>query len=446
MHPIELLRSARSTFRSWSLCWLAAAPLTAQVVSDGYQTATRSLPVAASSFAAVADGIVWFDGSDLMFEPSGLPPRSLLHFAAARFGSFTLPLGNGQLLFGESTFDELWLVPTLAGGTPRLLTTLHFAYDAARLGSNRAIVSAKTGGFSAGANDLIAVDLQTGSQVPIGLIAGASGPVLLDEHGDLLYATAPSTFPPPPGAVEILRWTATTWALALAGGPLLTRNNAQLVLGGLDSAGDLALDRDGDLFFTDYANARIGEVDDLTVGAVGSHVLVDYSTTSVAPANVAFVAATADSAAFEPFAAGPAGTLLVLETDFFATTVLRTLQPRAATARTAPAGIVPAGPLALVVQDGPPLGAALFVIGLLRTDVLLPMRLPGFEQTIGWDAGLLYPLAWGLEPCDPNGTAAWNLVNPGFAQGLAVHSQSLFVTADGAQLGATGPLTTTLGR
>lgn len=443
--PFSLVPRRSPTAPRLVACLLAAAA-SAQNLAEGHATSLRSLPAGTAVAIALPNGTAWFDGSDVRLEEPGLPPRSLLHFSAPRFGSFLLPIDATQLLFAESSLDEVWIVPLGIGAAPRLLTTIRFAYDAVPLGAARVLVSAKTGGFGAGANNLIAVDLASGAQTPIGLVAGSSGPLALDRHGDLLYATAPLGFPPPPGAVELLRWTAPQWSLALAGGPQLGRGNAQLVRGGLDSAADLALDEDDDVLFADWFNARIGECSDVH-GAAAVTTLIDYAGSPVSPATLQFASAPAGPGLrqFEPFAAVDGGALLVLETDFAALSQLRRVAPAPAVATSTPAGTVPAGAFAIDLQGGPANGQALFVLGTVHTGLALPIDL-GFEQVIAWDAGLLYPVLWSLQPCTGSGASQLALVNPGFAPNLPVHTQVLFATADGGRIGATDVTTTVLGQ
>mgnify|MGYP000666357410 CR=1 FL=1 len=57
-------------------------------------------------------------------------------------------------------------------------------------------------GRNFGDNEVIAVDLQSGQTDVIARIPGASGPLLVEPTGDLLYATASAAFPAPPGRLQ----------------------------------------------------------------------------------------------------------------------------------------------------------------------------------------------------------------------------------------------------
>lgn len=419
-----------------------AAAANAQAPVEGYESQVVTLPGNANSVTAVDGGVVWFDGQTLFVDEAGQPSRALLTLPSFRFGSFTLSIGNGNLLFAESSLGEVWRVPLDPNGTPQLLAVIPFAYDAVAIGTGVAIVSAKLGGFSSAQNDLIALDLVTGAQSPVGVAPGASGPLTLGRSGDLFYATAPLTFPPPPQSVEILRWNAAQWSLALNQGLLLTRTNAQLVAAGLDAASDLAVDDDGELILVDYWNAAVLEQ---SANGGGRGALVDYSAASLSPAAIAFLPGSA-GAQFEPFARGQAGVLCVVETDYFSATQVRMLRPAPASLGVAAAGTgpVPPGPFALQLQDGARGGLCLIAVGTVGTGVLLPLQLPGFEQTVAWEAGLLFPVTTGLAPLDVQGVGGMPLQNPGFPGGLWIHAQALFVDAAGAVIGGSNVLSVAL--
>ena len=110
------------------------------------------------------------------------------------------------------------------------------------------------------ADEIVALNLATGATRVIGQVPGASGPLTRDGMGVLVYATAPLTFPPPPGAVQVLRWFETQVLAALNAGPeggILGAANGQPLALGLDSAGDIAMDTDGDFYFVDYGTNEV---------------------------------------------------------------------------------------------------------------------------------------------------------------------------------------------
>jgi len=435
MSRFPLLRSL-----AWFPAALLAPALAAQTVDEGYQATVRALPAAAGYPAVMPAGLVWFDGLDVQFAPPNQPVQSLLTLPQPRFGAFTLPLDPTALLFADSSVGEVWWLST--GGAPaRHLATMPLPYDAAVVSATHAIVSARTGGFGATTNDLLAIDLVTGATIPVGLVGGASGPIAVDAQGNILYATAPLAFPPPPASVQVLRWTQLQWLTALVGGTPMTDANAQVVFSGLDAASDLALDGDDDILFVDWLGNRIGELNDVSQLAWRTD-LADYGTAPVSPAALQFLPAT-NGHAFEPFAATAGGSLLVHETDFFSTSQLRQLQPAPANMPLLP-GPVPAGPFALQVQGGPRLGLCLFALGLPPAS--LPVALSvGLEQPLAWDPALLQPVGTALIAFDASGTAQLGLANPGSFAGLQILAAAAFLDQTATAIGSTAPAVLLLG-
>lgn len=416
---------------------LLSSPLRAQL-PEGYAEVVLPQNAAANSFCAIGQDLVWYDGQTLFLDSPGQARRALLSFPSPRFGSFTEDLGNGSVAFAENSFGDVWRVPLAVGGTPQLLTSIPFAYDALRLGPRLLLVSAKTGGFGAAQNDLITVDLVTGARQTIGLVAGSSGPVAKDGNGNLLYANAPLGFPPPPASVSLLRWSAAQWAFALSGGPMLTDANAQTVVSGLQAASDLAVDADDDVFAVDWLSLAILEIDDAQTAPTVS-TFASFATSPLSPAGVAFARGAA-GLEFEPFAHAGGGELLLVETDYFSTTRMRRIAAAEANVALVGGGAqVAPGPFALQLQGAAPQGLALFALGTVATGAPLPLRLPGFEATLLWEPGLVNPLVTNFAALDGTGSATFGLTNPGFGGGLYLHVQALFATADGRHL-ATSPL------
>ena len=240
---------------------LTVSQLAAQQLAEGFHATTTPLPAGTNNVLTTATGRLYFDGFDLMHAVNGSTSQSLLTFASYTFGSFTTAIGATKVLFGESSNGGIWSVP-LNGLAAQLIATVPFNYDAVMLDDDRALVSAKTGGFASPDNDVMFVDLITGQTQLLAQFPGASGPLTVDNTGNVYYATSPATFPAPTGTVTVLRLTSTDIDNAIATSTVLGIANAQVVIAGLDAAGDLAFDDDGDLFFVDWLNNRIGEIND----------------------------------------------------------------------------------------------------------------------------------------------------------------------------------------
>lgn len=413
---------------------LGAASIPAQSLPEGYHGQTRSLPANAGNVLSFAPGLtIWFDGSDLVLQGLG-QQRSLLRFWTPVFGSFTLRVGPGHVLFGESSTNGIWLVPVNGLPPAQPLANLNLNYDAVLYGPQLAIVSAKTSGFGGPDNDLFALDLQTGNTQLLAQLPGASGPLAIDGNGDLYYATSSLTFPTPHGQTDVLRFTRAVVDQALATQQVLGLAQAQVALAGLDSASDLAFDDDGDLFFVDWFNATIGEIDDADGPAPTHKTLIDYAAASFSGSALQFRRST-NQGEFEPFQ--PLGhTLLVHESSFGTLSQLRTVSPRSASLTSTVPSPVPAGPFALQVTRGPANGFGLVAIalpgGLGYTELSI-----GFEQPLFWHMGLLQPANTHFVVFDAGGMASLPLINPGFAPSQGILSQAAFLDAQGATIGAT---------
>jgi hypothetical protein len=426
------------------LLLFAATTLRAQQLADGYQSQTIALPTAAGNVLTLPGGhVAWFDGTDLVLSSPNVPPRTLLHFGTPVFGSFTITAGPGALLFGEGSTHGLWLVP-LNGLPPTApLATVTLDYDAVLYAPGRAIVSAKTGGFATPDNELVAVDLQTGQTQVLARLPGASGPVALSAQGDLYYATASLLFPTPPGQTTVLRFRRAVVDQALATQQVLGLAQSELVLAGLDAAGDLAFDDDGDLLFTDWWTNTVGELNDAVGTTPWRTNLVDHTGATVSAVGVQFVGANGPSV-FEPFQPA-AGTLWVHESAFASVSQLRSVQAARPVASCSVGNPVPTGTFALQVSHGPRGGFGLVAIGWAPALGGAPLLVPGFEQPLFWDAALHAAFATWLVPFDAAGNAQLVEHNPGITPVQSFLTQTAFVDGNGIVLGSAAPFVLQLG-
>ena len=264
--------------------------LAAQSFPEGYQAFVVSLPKEASNVLVTAAGMIYFTGRDLVRD-NGKTKTSLLSFKTSIFGSFTKYVDDQHVLFGESSNGDIYLVPT-SGGPARKLANLKFNYDAAIYPGGWAIVSAKTGGFSAKNNDLVAVHLATGKTDPIAQLPGASGPVTVDAAGNLYYAVSSNTFPAPKGSVQLLRFDANVVTQKGLGSGKLDTTHAKVLIRGLDAARRMLLDSDDDMILIDWMNNTVVEVNDVNGGNPTATVLVNYSGATVSGSGLQFLGGT----------------------------------------------------------------------------------------------------------------------------------------------------------
>ncbi|MCC6671051.1 MAG: hypothetical protein IT458_08320 [Planctomycetes bacterium] len=424
-----------------------STPLLAQNLAEGYAGTLSDLPDATSAPLVLDAGghrLAYFTGTRLVLR-EGAQTRDLLVFSGAVFAAFTIRVAADTLLFGDSSSGDLWLVPLAPQGTPRKLANVPFPYDADLFSGRHVLVSAKTGGFSAPDNDVLAIDLVTGAKDLIARLPGASGPLAVTGDRSLVYATAANSFPPPPGSSEVLAFGAGQVAGAFGPG-VLTRNDAHVVQAGLDSAGDLAFDGDGDLLWIDWRNRKVLELSDALGPNPRVHALATYLGAAPDAATLQFLpAAPSAPQSFEPFQPAGGGTLVVFESAFQGTSRLRRVEAARPTLTVQPSHQVPVGPFALTLAGGPAGGTGILALGVgLTGGTEVPLPLPGFEQRLFWDPGLLSPLATLVVPLSAGGTLTLGAHNPGLPFALQVRAQVGVVDASARVLGSSNPLAFTL--
>ena len=408
--------------------------LVAQQLPEGYSSHLGRLPTTAGNVLRLsASSHVSFDGQDLVSR-SSQGTTVLLHFGAPVFGSFTIAADAQHLLFGESSTNGLWLVPLHGLPPTQPLVTLTLNYDAALYDTARAVVSAKVGGWSAPDNDLWMVNLSTGATQLLAQLPGASGPVAVSPAGDLYYATASPLFPAPPGSTEVLRFRRAVVDLALQQNQVLGIAQADLLWTGLDAASDLAFDNDGDLFFVDWWNNRVGELNDIDSGAPWVTTWIDYGSASYGATALQFVRGPGD-VPFEPFQPA-AGRMVVHETSYGSISQTRELRGLRPVAEVSPSSPIPVGPVAFDLRGGPGQGLGLVAIAVAGPGSQLRLTLPGFEAALWWESGLANAMATYPVALDAQGNGTLALVNPGTSVPVEFLAQFACIDLADAHLGS----------
>jgi hypothetical protein len=232
---------------------LCPSPVNAQVsIEPGFQ-GTNVLDLSGDRvYGTLADGsYVSFEG--LLFEhygPDGNLLATLGTLPGSVFPSFLEVHPSGAFaIAGESSNGDLFKVDIVNGGFVTL-ANLNFNFDLAwDTDPGFAYVSAALGGFGAG-NDILRLNLSTGATTALVHLAGPSGPIAVDDEGNLHYVTqfdGPG-WPPPLEAEELIRWDDAD--LDSAGpGNLLDEADAVLEVAGLDGGSSMVYDpRSGFLF------------------------------------------------------------------------------------------------------------------------------------------------------------------------------------------------------
>jgi len=418
---------------------IPSGSLRAQSLEEGYRAAVRNLPSGTGSTLVLeASRVVYFTGTRLVLD-DGVAPRDLLVLPASVFGSFTIQVGPSTLLFGENSTGALWLVPL--SGNPRQLGSLTLNYDAVAWTSGLALVSAKTGGFASPNSEVWAVDLSTGALDLVAELPGASGPTVLEPSGDLLYATATMTYPPPVGSSKVVRF-ARAKLLSALGPTKLTLVDASVAFAGLDAAGDLALDSDGDLFVTDWWNSRIVEIDDIDRPAPRATWLSEQGASAFSASSLHFLPGRSGTQAkFEPFQPESGAALVIHEVDYVSGgSRLRTIAPARPVLGVGSANPIPPGPVTLEVRGGPANSIGLLVFGWAGAQGERTIDLRGAEQPIFWSMALTPGLEVAAFPLtlDASGQARVNFTNPG-GTGWKLVAQTAIANVPAAVFGSTPP-------
>ncbi|MCA8943267.1 MAG: hypothetical protein KDB80_11960 [Planctomycetes bacterium] len=399
---------------------VSASALAAQNLPAGYDSEVRTLPDGVQAVCEVIGlGAVYYDAGDVVLDDGASTTVLYSVPGAPAFASFCV-LVDDAIVFGESSVGNLYRIPLL-GGPPGTIANLPFNYDAAVFG-DLLLVSAKTN-IASGDNDIVAVDPVSGATTPIALLPGFSGPLTVDEQGDLHYAI------PRAASADILTFSASQIDAVLAGGPVLTEAEATISATGLPSAVSIAVDHDGDLFVSDYTVPAIFEVSRDPSGDA-TFELVSYSFTTPQPGALVYRGLLKNGMQFEPFqpSIGLGKSLSIVEASFGSTTLIRTLTP--ARARLAPsvADPVPVGPFSIDVAGLAPNATAALLLAL-HSASNPPITRPLFEQALffGVDLGVVI-LSVGT-PIDANGDGSVPFGNPGFGRSFSF--QALFLDNSG---------------
>ena len=427
-----------------SLSLGAAELVPAQQIPEGWVASVDPLAAQVSLVLEMPSGKVTFDGTTVVLTPAGQPGTVLLQLPGFVYGSFLVQAGPGHVLFGHTgSLDAIWYVPLQGGPPTQPLALVPLNYDAVMLTPTSALVSARTGGWGVIDNDLLVLDLLTGTTQLVVRAPGASGPLAIAPNGDVYYATGYAGIPMPAGTTKVLRFRRPRLDLALQTSRVLGLAHAETVVSGLDSAGDLAFDDDGDLLFVDWFNSRIGEINDATGPSPWlAAPLADYGLAAVFPTTLQFVPGNGQGV-FEPFQRAD-GSLLVHETDFTAISRARRLRAAPADLSATGGSPIPSGPFALNTVNGPSLGLGFVALAFDATPGTFTVQVPGFEQPLAWSHALVPAPMLAMIAFDASGAAVLPLVNPGSTPANAATAQVAFVSAAGV-LGATAPIALLLG-
>lgn len=229
-----------------------SAPASAQLsaVQDGFVRA------GASSFTEYCSGSRSYDsftdGSYIVFNGNDVEHRAAGGFLISRlasfpffsFPSFVKIAPDGQTVYvGESSAGKILSIDMTSGAVTEL-ATLSFNFDMEfDVVPGLAYVSASTGAF--GTNSIHRLDLLTGATVEVAGINGFSGPLSVNDFGDVMIAELPSTFPFPAGGTRVLLFDNAD----LDGPTALDSSDGIEIVSGLNGVSSIEFDRGNEQFF-----------------------------------------------------------------------------------------------------------------------------------------------------------------------------------------------------
>lgn len=172
-------------------------------------------------------------------------------------GLFSIPSGRAVLVFTNFNTNRCYQRDLRTNLTSSFAGIKNaFDVDVTRQGD--ILVTANPNWPSTGAKTgIYLLDPLYGRHREIIRLAGPSGPLLITQNGDLLYAIQSDRFPTPRGSVQLVRFTRAQVASALSGSVPLPLNAGTVEMRGLDGAADLALDDRGRLYISDPQHGGI---------------------------------------------------------------------------------------------------------------------------------------------------------------------------------------------
>ena len=370
-----------------SALWLLPNGAAAQLSSDPGFAVSNSVSLGGpSAYGSFPDGrYVAFDGLSFdLYASDGTWQANLGAISSFMWPSFVEVDPTGTFVIaGESTNGNLFKVQVNGSGVT-LLANLVFNYDLDwDVTPGLAYVSAGLGGWGAG-NDLVRLDVTTGSTTLIAHVQGPSGPIAVNAAGDVSYVTQYEGFdwPPPMGQESLIRWG----NVKLDAGALLSETDADYLCSGLDGGSSMVSGVGGTLFLahTNFA----GDENEIYQFSPTGVLLDTVATTLTHVANLELIGAGRSTfSAQQPLGVS----LRTYNTDFFSLNDCVTIDPARAqlTWKGPPSGVAGRGTFKLL--GGEPGGFA--VIMVASSSAELPA-----EDVI--DAGWRAPLFMAVKATD----------------------------------------------
>ncbi|MEM7305538.1 MAG: hypothetical protein AAF682_02650 [Planctomycetota bacterium] len=415
-------------------CGLFGGEAVADQPADGFGLSPLAYPGQSRIATRPGGDVVSWDGSQVLLSaPDGTRLQVLASFDPPVYPSFVrIDPTDTFALIGESSNGDVLRVD-FAGGGAAFVANVWFNFDAAFENDTTVLLSAATGGFFTG-NDLVRLDLVTGVQSVVAQVGGPSGPIALDDAGNLYYATQDETFPARPGSTDVLRWN----LAELGGASVLTEADAQLYGLGFSGGSSLAFDREAEVLYMASSSLASGGNSVLLVNGTpaASKVMVEGTFGRwIADLELELDRAPAE---FEPYQPASGGILRYSSTDFQSVYERTALEPKRGELSLSGPGLVGPGSFSVDLAGGGPDGQLLLAFAPQSATVTpeLALQLEGLPPLFfALDLGALF-LVPGSYPVDASGAATASFANPGGLEGgLAI--QGLLLSPSFAPLGTT---------
>ena len=192
----------------------------------------------------------------------------------ATFGSFVKVSPDGSFaLFVDSISYEIFSINLTDYDVAEVVPSsgsFDGAFDLAFIDSQNCYFSANPAWRTT--NEILHLDLSNGNIVEVASIDNTfSGPIDVDDSGNLYYVENKANYPAKPGDYTLLNFEAGKLASALNGGPVLGVEDARVIASGLDGGYDVAWHASGAVYVSDANNGKIYKVvplsDFATLGA-----------------------------------------------------------------------------------------------------------------------------------------------------------------------------------
>ena len=385
---------------------------------------TRSIlnlkgPVLLGGFDVLPGGDILFFRDHFLMRWDGKTAVKVHAFPAGTYGAFVKATGKGVFV-GESSTGKIYLMDPVSGKLSARISVRN-PFDLVESPSGGIYVSANPGwGAGGSGNRIYLVDPAKGTLDEVARVKGPSGPLAFDKRGNLYYATQAPTYPTPPGAVRILRWTAAQ-VLGAAGAGSLTEKDASQIWKGLDGAFGMVLDRFGRIYVSDPQKGTVLRLDP---ASGKKEILLAAPAFPKTGYTVLRLSGEKGPASFDPWQPGSGGRILLCASDYLSFASLVELLPARPVLTCSPWPKAPAGRIRFDLAGGPPSSPALLLLSPLGAapEAVLPTwgRAPLFLGVLPHPWLLALPLATGGK-----GGFTLDLLYPGGGP-LVVYAQVFF--------------------